>query len=187
MSATGHPQVTDAPALLNTSGDFGYGSAITPAQPTVPQSVAPASSVTPYGQAPLPQRSQTQQGVHGSTAAPPPPPPPANPAAPSASLPSAPVPSPPEPTGSTGSAEQQQPQRPPSADKNSPAPSEEREETTGEPTGRSTWANVAKVKQNRSPHQTGHQHPPHAQPAPGPSAPAMLSPTGSAVSGLVCA
>jgi len=158
-------------------GDVGISS-IHPGSTTVQAGISQsvASTATPYNQQPLPQRQQPQQAgqIHSA---------PAPPAV--APVSTAPLPSsqpPPEPTPATGSSTAtDQPPRPSSTEKTSPAPSEDREEVTDAGSAANTWANIAKQKSTRSPHQisASQQQPSHPTQGPGTSAPPLLSPTGA--------
>lgn len=166
MVGSAQPQIGDAIPYQSGQGiEFNSGQSATTASAT--STVQQPTPVNQYGQAPLPQRSQPQQLGQA-------PPPAAQP----------PLSQPPlEPTSAANSTTvMEQPPRPTTPDKTSPAPSDDHEGDTVE-TGSSSWA--ARVKQkpaHRSPHQSAAalQQPQHvAQTMPGPSAPAMLSPTGA--------
>lgn len=174
MPASVQPQVGDTPIPYGGS-DLGFGSVsvAAPEPVNVQQSVAPA--VNQYGQPPLPPRSQPQTGQA---------PPVAQVPASAAPLPLSQPPMEPLSTSSSTTAMEQQPPRPPSTDKTSPEPSDDHDDPVDAGSGTGTWASRVKSKpphgHARSPNQASNQ-PPHVTPAPGPSAPAMLSPTGGAI------
>jgi len=165
------PQVGDT-TIPYSGSDLGFGTvqSISAAEPVNVQSVAP--TVNQYGQAPLPPRSQPQQQAGQVPSM-------APVIASAAPLPSQP---PLESISTTSSATgMEQPPRPPSTDKTSPVPSEDHEEPVDTGSGTGTWASRVKSKPQphaRSPNQVQNQLPQHVIPAAGPSAPAMLSPTG---------